>query len=166
MTALDRTRLTGPSRSMFGTDGAPRKRMLSGRAFLLLGRGTVFGSPQNIFTANRAYGRIKWRHEHRFVATKKPQSKISAVFLVEVTGLEPTTSWSLRRRRLCSPVSRFASDKISPQRLLSHKKCCAFFMGPRLRDSALVLGPSGGTSTVSSQQKNRRAKSLRFFWLR
>ena len=75
MTALDRTRLTGPSRSMFGTDGAPRKRMLSGRAFLLLGRGTVFGSPQNIFTANRAYGRIKWRHEHRFVATKNRRAK-------------------------------------------------------------------------------------------
>ena len=38
---------------------------------------------------------LKSRHIPR---TKNPQRTISADFLVEVTGLEPTTSWSLTKR--------------------------------------------------------------------
>ena len=165
MTALDRTRLTGPSRSMFGTDGAPRKYSLSGRAFLLLGRGrgTVFGSPQNIFTANRACGRIKWRHEHRFVATKKPQSKISAVFLVEVTGLEPTTSWSLRRRWLCSTSRALCFRRILAAAPPLPEKMLRLFSGsPSFRVSALVLRPRGGSCPALSQKGRRATCSAAF----
>ena len=91
----------------------------------------------------------------------KPQKNtavtIGGIFLVEVTGLEPTTSWSLRRRWLCSTRRALCFRRILAAAPPLPEKMLRLFSGsPSFRVSALVLRPRGGSCPALSQ-KDRRA---------
>ena len=80
----------------------------------------------------------------------KPQKNtavtIGGIFLVEVTGLEPTTSWSLRRRWLCSTRRALCFRRILAAAPPLPEKMLRLFSGaPSFRVSALVSRPRGGS---------------------
>ena len=97
----------------------------------------------------------------------KPQKNtavtIGGIFLVEVTGLEPTTSWSLRRRWLCSTRRALCFRRILAAAPPLPEKMLRLFSGsPSFRVSALVLRPRGGSCPALSQKDRRATCSAAF----
>ena len=97
----------------------------------------------------------------------KPQKNtavtIGGIFLVEVTGLEPTTSWSLRRRWLCSTRRALCFRRILAAAPPLPEKMLRLFSGsPSFRVSALVLRPRGGSCQALSQKDRRATCSAAF----
>ena len=101
----------------------------------------------------------------------KPQNNtavtIGGIFLVEVTGLEPTTSWSLRRRWLCSPRRALCFRRILAAAPPLPEKMLRLFSGaPSFRVSALVSRPRGGSCPRLIEKIPQSQMLCGIFWLR
>ena len=97
------------------------------------------------------------------LSQKDRRATCSAAFLVEVTGLEPTTSWSLRRRWLCSTRRALCFRRILAAAPPLPEKMLRLFSGsPSFRVSALVLRPRGGSCPALSQKDRRATCSAAF----